>query len=106
KNRGGIQFMGAYGLDFDVQRQNGESQVTNLRLPDGTPLHARKRFRVAANSYVLASGGTRFPATRRIADEPESRLELTTLDTRSVVIDYIKRHSPLNLTDIMGEQKP
>jgi len=103
RNRGGIQFMGAYGLEFDTERRDGNTVVSRLRLPDGSPLHPRKRFRVALNSYVLASGGTRFPTVRRIADGPEARLELTTLDTRTVVTDYIRKHSPLSLASLVGE---
>ena len=99
RNRGGIQFMSAYGLDFDTERRDGNTVVSRLRLPDGSPLHPRKRFRVALNSYVLASGGTRFPTVRRLADQPESRLEVTTLDTRTVVTDYIRKHSPLSLEE-------
>ncbi|MFH0909219.1 MAG: bifunctional UDP-sugar hydrolase/5'-nucleotidase [bacterium] len=105
RNRGRIQFMGAYGLDFDTERRDGNTVVSRLRLPDGSPLHPRKRFRVAVNSHVLASGGTRFPTMRRIADEPKSRLDFTTLDTRTLVTEYIRKHSPLSLDSLVGATK-
>jgi hypothetical protein len=65
------------------------------------PLHlteyARKRFRVAMNSYALASGGGRFPVLREIAERPESRLEMTDIDTRTAVVEYVRKHNPLRI---------
>ncbi|HEY8241769.1 MAG TPA: bifunctional UDP-sugar hydrolase/5'-nucleotidase [Kiritimatiellia bacterium] len=94
-NKGNYQFMGTYGLDYDVEKEGSKSRATRLRLPDGEPLHPRKRFRVAINSYVLASGGRRFPRLREIAEQPESRLGLKNIDTRNAVVEYIRKHSPL-----------
>ena len=32
---------------------------------------------------------------REIVERPESRLELTDIDTRSAVVDYVRGHNPL-----------
>jgi 2',3'-cyclic-nucleotide 2'-phosphodiesterase (5'-nucleotidase family) len=96
-NKGNYQFMGTHGLDYDVEGRGSERKVANLRLANGEPLHPRKRFRVAVNSYVLASGGARFPVLRSIAEKPESRLDLKRIDTRTAVVDYIRKNSPLTL---------
>ncbi len=91
--RGKVQFMGVYGLDYEVEKDaNGQLRVRDLRLADGSFLHPRKRFRVAFNSYTIASGGARFPRLHEIVIQPEARLELLTLDTRTAVLDYVKRH--------------
>ena len=100
---GAVHFMGAYGLHFDWETgADGKKHAVKLRDADDKPLHARKRFRVALNSYNLASGGTRFPTIRKLADEPESRLEMTGVDTRTALIDYIKKNSPLKKSEIMA----
>lgn len=90
------QFMGVYGIQYELHAYAERGQrIRNLRLADGSAIHPRKRLRVAMNSYVLASGGRRFPAARRMADDPVNRLMMTGIDTRSALRDYIQRHSPL-----------
>lgn len=88
------QSLGAYGFTFKLESQKGQNQITDLRDMEGEPLHPRKRYRVALNSYVLASGGERYLTTRDIAELPESRLEMLDVDTRKLVVEYIKKHSP------------
>ncbi len=89
-------FQGVYGVRYDLHPRAPEGErVRNLRQADGSRLHPRRRYRVAINSYVLASGGARFPAARRLADHPLSRLDMTDIHTRSAVLDYIRRESPL-----------
>jgi 2',3'-cyclic-nucleotide 2'-phosphodiesterase (5'-nucleotidase family) len=99
---GAVHFMGAFGLHFDWEKgADGKKHAVKLRDADDRPLHGRKRYRVALHSYNLASGGRRFPTIREIADEPESRLEMTGIDTRTALIDYIKKNSPLKREEIM-----
>lgn len=102
QRRGNIQFMGALGLSYDWgEAAPGQAEVHHLRLPDGSPLHPRKRFRVAMNSYVVASGGQRFRRLREIVERPESRLRLLDIDTRSAVRSYVGRNSPLRVAPLM-----
>ncbi len=77
--------LGPYGFTFDVERVGDEMQVGTLRDVEGNPLHARKRYRVAMNSFVLASGGARYPRTRALVEKPEARLRMLDIDTRSAV---------------------
>jgi len=90
------QSLGAYGFTFKLERKQGSIQIADLRDMAGEPLHPRKRYKVALNSYVLASGGERYMVTREIAELPESRLEMLELDTRRLVVEYIKRNSSKN----------
>jgi 2',3'-cyclic-nucleotide 2'-phosphodiesterase (5'-nucleotidase family) len=105
--RSGIQFMGAWGLRYDWGKDGrGSARVENLRLADGSHLHPRQRFRVAVNSYVVASGGRRFPRLREIAERPESRLQLLDVDTRTAVANFVKAHSPLTVQGLTGGTVP
>ncbi len=89
--------MGAYGCMFDITRDSDGAHVDHLRGHDGEPLHARKRYKVAFNSYALASGGTRFPVLRRIVDRPESRLDMIDADTRHAVETWIRKQKVVSL---------
>jgi 5'-nucleotidase len=96
RRRGTINHMGIWGLKV-VDQPDG---TRVLRLPDDTAPHPRKRFRVAFNSYVLASGGRRFPRLREICAAPEARLQITAVDTRAAVTEFVRRHSPLRTGDL------
>lgn len=87
-----FQSLGAYGFTFELKKENGRAAISDLRDPDGHPLHSRKHYRVALNSYVLASGGERYLKTREIAELPESRLEMLDVDTRELVANYIRNN--------------
>jgi 2',3'-cyclic-nucleotide 2'-phosphodiesterase (5'-nucleotidase family) len=93
---GSIHFLGAYGISYDLcpGMPRGE-RISHLALADGSKPHPRKRLRVAFSSYSLASGGGRFPTLRRIAEQPTSRLRLTNIDTRSALVEYVRKHSPV-----------
>ena len=91
----GSQSLGPYGFTFRMERDGSRVVVSDLRDVKGEPLHPRKRYRVAMNSYVLASGGERYLSARRLADQPESRLEMLDDDTRDMVTRYLKKHNPL-----------
>lgn len=99
---GAVHFMGAFGLRFDWEKgEDGRKHAVRLRDTGDRPLHGRKRYTVALHSYNLASGGRRFPTIRQIADEPESRLAMTGIDTRSALLAYIRKNSPLQREAIM-----
>jgi len=94
---GSRSFMGVSGVNV-VLREGASAgeRVGRMTLPDGSSPHARKRFKVAFNSYTLASGGSRFARLREIVRRPESRFELTAVDTRDAVRAFIQRNSPLS----------
>lgn len=95
---GRSQFLGVYGIHYDLHADapSGD-RIQNLRFADGSAIHPRRRLAVAMNSYVLASGGRRFPLVRRLADDPVTRLEMMPVDTRTAVRNYLRRHSPLEI---------
>jgi len=90
--------MGAVGFNFQIKKTAKSTRITELRDNEGVPLHPRKRYRVAMNSYVLASGGERYLETRNIVEQPEVRLRMLDVDTRSLVVDYIRKNSPITAT--------
>lgn len=89
-------FLGVYGLRYrlalDAERGR---RVRDVRRADGSIPHPRERLLVAMNSFVLASGGGRFAQLRRIVEQPEARLTLTGVDIREALLEYVRRHSPV-----------
>ncbi len=94
------QFIGVHGIQYELhEAAEAGNRIRNLRLADGSAIHPRRRIGVALNSYVLASGGMRFPAVRRLADDPLTRLDMTDIETRAAVITYLQRNRPLAVED-------
>ena len=95
---GTLHFLGVYGLSYELHPNAPPGRrAQNLRFAENGNPQARKRFRVAMNSYALASGGGRFPLLRKIVERPESRFEMTDRDTRTAVMEYVRKHSPLRI---------
>lgn len=96
---GAVHFLGVRGVRYELWPDAPAGQrIQNLTLADGSKPHARRRFRTATSSFVLASGGGRFRTVRRLAMQPECRLDMTDIDTRRAVIDYVRKHSTLSVT--------
>lgn len=95
---------GVSGLVVEVQPDApAGSRVGRITLPDGTIPHSALRIPTAFNSYMLASGGGRFPVLREITQRPESRLELTATDTRDAVRAFLRARPPLREADLPPE---
>ncbi len=96
---GSTHFLGSHGLAYDFCPSAPQGKrIHNLRLPNGDKIHPRKRLRVAFNSHTLNSAGGRYDLVRRLAARPETRLDMTGVDTRSAVVEYIRAHRPLKIT--------
>ncbi|HBA84971.1 MAG TPA: hypothetical protein DCZ95_12825 [Verrucomicrobia bacterium] len=95
---GSGHYQGVYGLAFDFcpSAPQGE-RIANLRYADGRNIHPKRRLKIAFNSHTLASAGGRYATLRSIVERPASRLEMTNIDTRSAVVNYVRSHSPLNV---------
>ena len=89
---------GLWGLD--IQRDE-TGKPRGLLTSDGQQVPASAKFRVAFNSYTLASGGGRFPTLRKITRQPSANLRDTGLMTRAVVEAYFRKHSPVNVNELM-----
>jgi len=97
---GSVHFLGVYGLSYELHPNAARGQrIQNLALADGSRPKPDERLRVAASSYVLASGGGRFAVFRKLAEQPEAQLLMTDVDTRSAVTDYVRKHSPLCIAE-------
>ena len=95
---GTTHFKGIYGFDYDIETRDGARHCVHLRDAAGQPLHGRKRYGVAFNSYDLASGGRRAPELRRIADQPEARLRMVGVTTRDALIALLKKRASSDKT--------
>ncbi len=90
-------FMGLYGANYQwTTGRDGRLHADRLMLADGSIPHPKTRLNVAVNSYVVASGGRRYLRLREIAERPTSRLRILDIDTRSAVVEFIRKHSPLD----------
>lgn len=78
------------GYDLYPNAPRGE-RVRNLRWEDGRAINGRRRIAVAANSYMLAGGGGRFPRLAEAAGRPESRLKWAGKGLREIIADEAKR---------------
>lgn len=76
------------------------ARVVKLEMPDGTAPHARRRFRVAMNSYTIASAGGRWPRVRQMATTPEAALELTSVDTRTALTRWLEQRRRITPADL------
>lgn len=87
------EFRGVWGLrcTLDPLAKNG-MRIVSLKRADGTELEPNRKVAVAFNSYELASGGLRWKRLREIADDPETELIEYDFQTRTAVIDYVRRH--------------
>jgi 2',3'-cyclic-nucleotide 2'-phosphodiesterase/3'-nucleotidase len=90
----GGSFRGYWGIrvSYELPSQRGKPpRIVSIADRDGKPFAPDRKIKVAANSFDLASGGTRFPKLRAIADRPESNLVEFDFQTRQALIDFIKR---------------
>lgn len=86
-------FRGYWGarITYQLTEDRGKPlRIVSIADRDGKPFPPDATIKVAANSFDLASGGTRFPKLRQIADRPESKLVEYDFQTRQAVIDFIK----------------
>ena len=95
---GTVRSIAAWGLAYEIHPYAlpGE-RILNLRWADGSPVHGRQRIRAAFNSYHLAGGGGRFPVLAERTSDPRARLAMSPTGMRSMVADYIRANSPLDI---------
>lgn len=85
-------FLGLWGMLYDIEKTApNQLRTTQLRWMDGRPVHGRSRIRLAVSSYALASAGRRYSVLPALARRPECRLQMTGIDTRSAVIEYVRK---------------
>jgi 5'-nucleotidase / UDP-sugar diphosphatase len=93
------RYFGAWGLQYELHPNAPPGKrIRSLRAADGLPIHAKRRIKVALNSYHLAGGGGRFPALVRAVNSPNARLELVGTTTRDMVMAHIRRQRVLSIS--------
>ncbi len=76
---------------YDPKRPNGKRVVQFF--VQGKPLDAQKTYRVAVSEYLAEGNSGMVP----LSFLPESAFERLNVFVREAVIDYIKKHSPINI---------
>jgi 2',3'-cyclic-nucleotide 2'-phosphodiesterase/3'-nucleotidase len=83
------------GFRFSLAGE-GLRRLTDLRLADGRPLDAARRYRIAMNTFDASSGGHRFMKLCQILARPEARLTFHPIQSRDALIAYFRRHQVIN----------
>lgn len=91
------RFRGLWGMKMKVKfaAPDGE-RVLELTDRNGKALDAERRYKVAFNSFELASGGTRFMKLREIAERPTSNLVEYDFQTREAVVRWIEKRKTIS----------
>jgi len=90
------------GLSATYEGRGRETRCTSIKDREGRELEASRRFTLAVNSYDAAGGGGRLAILRRVMEEPESRRTLHRLQSRALLIDLIRDHSPVTRDFLMS----
>jgi 2',3'-cyclic-nucleotide 2'-phosphodiesterase/3'-nucleotidase len=91
------RFRGIWGMHMKIKfTAPPGNRVSSLTDREGKPLDASRRYKVAFNSYELASGGTRFARLQEDADRPASKLIEYDFQTREAVTRLIERHKEIS----------
>jgi len=92
------RFRGLWGMTMKLRPSAPErKRVLFVGSRQGRSVTPQNCFHVAFNSYDLAGGGVRWPALRKIVDQPGAELREYDFQTRDAVVKYIRRHSPLRI---------
>ena len=86
---------------MEVRGSRGNVRIVSVRDKDGREWPSDRPIRVAINSYDAASGGGRFPILRQVLDESSSQRKMHQLLVRSIMIDWIRDHSPVRVGDLL-----
>jgi 2',3'-cyclic-nucleotide 2'-phosphodiesterase (5'-nucleotidase family) len=91
------RFRGVWGArvayEYDDEKKLRVASVTDA---DGNEIPNEKRLKLAVNSYELASGGTRFPKLRALADDPACNLVEFDFQTREAVMDFVRERGKIS----------
>lgn len=95
------QFRGVYGMTYQITFDgNRDSCISDIQIGGQPAEPPPRRYKIAFNSFDLASAGNRLPRLREITEKPSSALRNTGLDTRQIVIDYIANHPDFDILNI------
>lgn len=90
-------FQQPWGFYVDADRQGNIK--SEIRFADGSLWQDKeKRFKIAFSSYVLGGAGGKFPALRKIADNPANKASSQDILIRDALKEYISENSPLRIT--------
>ncbi len=90
------------GLNASYSGRGRETRCTSIKDANGRELEASRRYRIAVNSYDAAGGGGRLTTLRAVLDEPASNRKLHRLQSRALLVDLLRKQSPLTLDFLKG----
>jgi 2',3'-cyclic-nucleotide 2'-phosphodiesterase (5'-nucleotidase family) len=88
------------GLKASIEGTGKKQKVTDITLPDGTPLDQGKRYRIALNSYDMQSGGNRYTKLNEIAYSKAAEAQTFDVQSREAVIEFFTEKKEITRKDL------
>jgi hypothetical protein len=98
---GSPSMLGIDGAHYSLVLQSGENPSVQDLTVDGRKPHGRARIRVLFPASLLEPERG-FESLRALREKPEVRSEILDVDTRKLVAEYVKKHSPLDVKATSG----
>jgi len=93
--------VGVTGLAIELNpKAEPGARVGRVLDRDGRPPHPRRRFLTAMNSYMAASAGGRLRELARIIRQPEAVFQLTDIETRSALEQWLRSRRTIGPKDL------
>jgi len=90
-------FRSLIGMEVELEGRGASRSVTEIFLPDGTPMERGQRVKVVFNTFDAQSAGQRLMRLREILQQPECRTTLRKLQTRTALIEYFTERDVVRL---------
>lgn len=90
------------GFEVSYAGRGDNTEVTSIKDRNGKELRGDRTYRIAFNSYDAAGGGGRLTRLSELILAKQAKKELHPLQSRALLVDFIKAHSPLTHKDFLG----
>ncbi len=91
---------GLDGFKLTIEGERRETKVTALTLPDGKPVDAGKRYRIALNGFDAQSGGRRYSLLSELCATADAKLTLHDIESRDAVIEFFTDKKTIRAGDL------
>lgn len=93
---------GLSGFKVTVTGKGQNLKITGLTFPDGKPVEAGQRYRIALNGYDAQSGSRRYGLLANLCAAPEAKMTLHDIESRDAVIEFFTDRRTVRAADLAG----
>lgn len=93
---------GLSGFKIAAEGTGQNMKITSLTLPDGKPVEAGQRYRLALNGFDAQSGGRRYELLAKLCGAAEAKLTLHDIESRDAVIEFFTDRKTVRAADLAG----